>query len=187
MSSIVQLKKDIQLLKSQLEEVKINNINELKTEIQSSNLLYNKDIKELKDEINELKEIIHSLINDKKLEDNKLLYNKDNNIIKKDISEIKRFIKILMGEKFNFYDYNSGLAFTLYNKNYLISKDYCPLFNYLNNDILLDYLKPIKNNFCIDGTNPHPGNYKLSIILNDYFKKNPINWDYIKNYYKLEI
>jgi len=49
------------------------------------------------------------------------------------------------------------------------SKDYCPLFNYLNNDILLDYLKPIRNNFYINGTDPQPGNYKLSVILNEYF------------------
>ena len=275
MSAILQLKKDIQLLNSQLEEVKklneyikinsteIDNIKkdfniinkELKTIIHSNNLLHSKEIKELKEEITELKPLssnmfcfrrqlednkllynkeikelkekikeleifntktkisFNKFINEK-LEDNKAIYNKeikelkeeiiklksispkDNNKIEKDISEIKRFIKILMGEKFKcglthdwlVFDFNAGDS-NVNDRQIHINKSNCLLIYYLNKDIMDDYLNNFWDYFKQYPNmmrNRHDLNF-LRSICDKYFRTNPINWEYIKNYYKLEI
>ena len=228
MSAIVQLKKDIQLLKSQLDEVKklneyikinsteIDNIKkdfniinkELRTIIHSNNLLHSKEIKELKT-------IIHSnkLINDEKLEVNKAIHNKDikelkeeiiklksispkdNNKIEKDIFEIKKFIKISMGEKFKFSDGGHNIHFFVkigdfHHKNFTIDKKNLPLYYYLNQDLMDDYVNDFWNYYKNDkdymGVR-HQGDYVNRVFDGTYLIKNPINWKYIKNYYKLEI
>ena len=177
-SDILQLKKEMEVIKT----LHNDDILQLKKELEVIKTLHNDDILQLKKEMEILKE------SNKKLESNNKL--KSNKKLEKDIYEIKRFIEISMRKKFN-YSINTPTSSSnpvsiaiIYNHSRVdIDISSYPLFCYLNEDIMNHYLNNYRKNPMKDLRLYH----RQQLDLNEYFKSNPIDWVYYKNYYKLEI